>query len=299
MTENPDPQERFEIDWTRAIAGSLAAVASAVLLSTLGAAGTVLGAAIGSLVVTISSAMFAQGLSSSKRTLARKQMAAEKVDSAQAEVLRASRVDDPAAQASHLDQADEHLADAREQLDEAIEMTSSVSLRERVSRLPWKRMALTALTLFVVSLVLITAFELRRRAQRLVHHRRIRLLRRHHHRPGRRRRQPGPSGPADGIHQPERNGGGVRPANPERFALGDSAAVAFRLDGPHRGTDDDSLGDPRADLCADDNALTSRNVPLVEPVLPHHATASAARPATEGPRRHARRHHQSVVTVGS
>ena len=105
-------------------------------------------------------------------------MAAEKVDSAQAEVLRASRVDDPAAQASHLDQADEHLADAREQLEEAIEVASPVSLRERLSRLPWERMALTALALFVVSLVLITAFELRRRAQRLVHHRRIRLRRR-------------------------------------------------------------------------------------------------------------------------
>ena len=187
MTENPDPQERFEIDWTRAVAGSLAAVASAVLLSTLGAAGTILGAAIGSLVVTISSAMFAQGLSSSKRTLARKQMAAEKVDSAQAEVLRASRVDDPAAQASHLDQADEHLADAREQLDEAIQMTSSVSLRERLSRLPWKRMALTALTLFVVSLVLITAFE-------LLAGRSVSSITggsdsgRHHHRAGRRRR---------------------------------------------------------------------------------------------------------------
>ena len=160
MTDDRDGQERFEIDWTRAVAGSLAAVASAVLLSTLGAAGTVLGAAIGSLVVTIGSAMFAQGLSSSKRTLAGKQKAAEKVDSAQAEVLRASRVDDPAAQASHLDQADEHLADAREQLEEAIEVASPVSLRERLSRLPWGRMALTALALFVVSLLLITAFEL-------------------------------------------------------------------------------------------------------------------------------------------
>ena len=90
MTDDPDAAEKIEIDWTRAIAGSMAAVASAVLLSTLGAAGTILGAAIGSLVVTIASAMFAQGLSTRqrKRRQARRQKAAaEKVGNAQAAVL--------------------------------------------------------------------------------------------------------------------------------------------------------------------------------------------------------------------
>src|SRR5262249_54898382 len=50
---------RVEIDWTRTVGGALAAVASAVLLSTLGAAGTILGAALGSIVVTVSGAYFA------------------------------------------------------------------------------------------------------------------------------------------------------------------------------------------------------------------------------------------------
>ena len=173
-------------------------------------------------------------------------------------MLRASRVDDPAAQASHLEQADEHLADAREQLEEAIEVTSPVSLRERLSRLPWKRMVLTALALFVVSLVLITAFE-------LVAGRSVSSI------TGGsdsgdttieqvggalRRRRPGPSRPANGIHQPERDGGGVRAADPERFPVGDSAAIARRLDGTHRVAHDDSLGDTRADFGTDDDALT-------------------------------------------
>src|SRR6187401_577294 len=108
MTDNPDATETVQIDWTRAVAGVLAAVASAVLLSTLGAAGTIIGAAIGSLVVTVGSAWFTKGLSKSRRTLAKRQKdAAEKVGIAQAEVLRAARADDDAAQDSHLDHADE------------------------------------------------------------------------------------------------------------------------------------------------------------------------------------------------
>jgi ABC-type multidrug transport system fused ATPase/permease subunit len=175
MTGDPDAPEKIEIDWTRAIAGAMAAVASAVLLSTLGAAGTILGAAIGSLVVTIASAMFAQGLSTRqrKRRQARRHRAASsKVGSAQAEVLRAMRVDDPAARDSRLEHASEQLADAREELEEELAeenaeeleeasgVTSPLGWRERLTRLRWKRIALTALAVFVMSLVLITAFEL-------------------------------------------------------------------------------------------------------------------------------------------
>ena len=161
MTDDPDAPEKVQIDWIRAVAGALAAVASAVLLSTLGAAGTIIGAAIGSLVVTVGSAWFTQGLSTSRRTLAKRQKgAAEKVGIAQAEVLRAARADDTAAQDSHLDHADERLAEAREELDEAIVATSPVGWRERLSRLPWKHIGLTTLALFVVTLVVITAFEL-------------------------------------------------------------------------------------------------------------------------------------------
>jgi hypothetical protein len=161
MTEEPDATERLEIDWLRAIAGALAAVASAVLLSTLGAAGTLLGAAIGSFVVTVASTMFARGISSSKRTLSKKQKAAaEKVDNAQADVLRAARADDAAAQESHLDHAEEQLGEARAELDEAIVPASPVRWRERLSRLSWKHIGLGTLGLFVVTLVVITAFEL-------------------------------------------------------------------------------------------------------------------------------------------
>ena len=161
MTDDPDATERIQIDWTRAVAGALAAVASAVLLSTLGAAGTIMGAAIGSLVVSVGSAWFAQGLSTSKRTLSKKQKgAAQKVGVAHAEVLRATRADDTAAQESHLDHAEERLEEAQEELDEAITAAAPVSWKERLSQLPWKRVALVTLALFVVTLLVITAFEL-------------------------------------------------------------------------------------------------------------------------------------------
>ena len=156
-----DTAEKVQIDWTRAIAGALAAVASAVLLSTLGAAGTLIGAAIGSLVVSVGSAFFTRGISTSKRTLTKAQKsAAEKVGIAQAEVLRAARADDDAVQNSHLDHADERLTEAREELGEAIVATSPVNWRERISQLPWKHIGLTALVLFGVTLVVITVFEL-------------------------------------------------------------------------------------------------------------------------------------------
>ena len=156
-----DAAEKVQIDWTRAVAGALAAVASAVLLSTLGAAGTIIGAAIGSLVVTVGSAFFTRGISTSKRTLTKAQKsAAEKVGIAQAEVLRAGRTDDTTAQDSHLDHADERLTEAREELGEAIVATSPVSWRERMVQLPWKRIGLTAFALFGVTLVVITLFEL-------------------------------------------------------------------------------------------------------------------------------------------
>ena len=159
MTE--DAPERVQIDWTRAIAGALAAVASALLLSTLGAAGTIIGAAIGSLVVTIGSAMFTRGISTSKTKLTQAQEgAAAKIGIAQAEVLRAGRAEGAEAHDSHLDHADERLAQAREELDEAIVATTPVSWRDRLTGLPWKHIGLTALALFAVSLVVITAFEL-------------------------------------------------------------------------------------------------------------------------------------------
>ena len=153
--------DRVQIDWLRAIAGALAAVASAFLLSTLGAAGTIIGAAIGSIIVTVSSALFTQGLSRSKRSLTHTQATArQKVGLAQAEVLRAGRADDTEAQQSHLEHADEQLAEANQELDDAVAAAAPVSWRSRLAGLPWKRISYTAIALFLAAVLIITIFEL-------------------------------------------------------------------------------------------------------------------------------------------
>jgi hypothetical protein len=162
MTDDQtDAPARLDIDWLRVVAGALAAVASAILLSTLGAAGTIVGAALGSVVVTVSSAYLSQGLATSRHRLARAQAAArDKVGIAQAEVRRAGRADDTRAQDSHLEHADERLAEAHEELDAMADESAPAPWKQRLVALPWKRIALAAAALFVIAILAITAFEL-------------------------------------------------------------------------------------------------------------------------------------------
>lgn len=147
-----------KIDWLKTAAGALAAVTTAVLLSTLGAAGTLIGAALGSVAVTVSSQLYAQGLTRSKRTMAKAQESALlKVGIAQAEVRRAGRrQDETGAVEAHLEAADDRLDQARAELD-VVEPVSGA--RERLLLLPWKKIGLTAAGLFLVALVAIASFE--------------------------------------------------------------------------------------------------------------------------------------------
>jgi hypothetical protein len=166
-----DPRRRLEIDWVKTAAGALAAVSSAVVLSRIGAAGTIIGAALGSVVVTVANAFYSQGLERSRARIAQAHaQAAARVGAAQAEVRRASRrqarggpAANPAAR-SELQHAEEHLADAQRDLDEvsadAAGASGAVPWRDRLAGLPWRRIALLAGALFVVAVVLITAFEL-------------------------------------------------------------------------------------------------------------------------------------------
>jgi hypothetical protein len=169
--EAADSGTRLEIDWLKAAAGALAAVVSAVLLSQLGAAGTLLGAALGSVVVTISSAVFTQGLSNSRRGLAKAQASArQKVGIAEAEMSRAERAEDRAAREGHLAHAGERVSEANRELEAALagvatgageaRYASAVGWRARVAALPWKRIWLVSLAFFVAAVVVITIFEL-------------------------------------------------------------------------------------------------------------------------------------------
>ena len=161
MTE--DERQKLDIDWLKTIGGALAAVSSAVLLSTLGAAGTIIGAALGSVIVTVGGAVYSHGLAQSRARLAEAQtLALRKVGVAQAEVRRASRRqgDDPAVDA-HLAHADEQLDEAKEDLDdEALLEAPDPGGRGRFAGLPWRRISLLAAAVFATALITITAFEL-------------------------------------------------------------------------------------------------------------------------------------------
>jgi hypothetical protein len=160
MTE--DTRTKLELDWLKTIAGALAAVSSAVLLSTLGAAGTIIGAALGSVVATVGSALYSQGLARSGERLAQAQTAAlRKVRIAQADVRRAGRYqgDDPVVDA-HLAHAEERLDEAKEDLGAMADEPAALGWRERLASLPWKRISLLAAGLFAAAVLAITAFEL-------------------------------------------------------------------------------------------------------------------------------------------
>ena len=168
-TSQASPVRRLEIDWVKTVAGALAAVSSAVLLSTLGAAGTIIGAALGSLLVTVGSALYGQGLERSRRRLAQAQSSAvQRVGAAQAEVRRAGRrsARGPAGASarSGLEHAERHLADARRDLDRVSgdrpPPGPPASWRSRLGGLPWRHVALVAAGLFVLAVLLITSFEL-------------------------------------------------------------------------------------------------------------------------------------------
>ena len=175
------PRSRLGLDWSNTLAGALAAVSSAVLLSTLGAAGTLIGAAVGSIAATIGTALYSQGLAKSKEKVAKAQEAAlNKVGIAQADVRRARRRGaGPATAATNLEHAEEQLAEAEADLGEAFddgrdhsddnedevlegfpEDDVKPAWRERLAVLPWKRIAIYAAAAFAVALITIAAFEL-------------------------------------------------------------------------------------------------------------------------------------------
>ncbi|MDQ6522772.1 hypothetical protein RB608_04125 [Nocardioides sp. LHD-245] len=164
MAETDTAERRSRIDWPATFAGAAAAVTVAVLLSTLGAAGTLIGAALGSVIATVSSALYKQGIESSRRRMADVQAAAlQRVNLADQNVRRAARRSDPEAAERELDRAHRHLDAAGEELADELDepgAETTSSGRSRWADLQWKRIALLAAAVFVLSLLVISAVEL-------------------------------------------------------------------------------------------------------------------------------------------
>ncbi|WP_436701624.1 hypothetical protein [Nocardioides sp. BYT-33-1] len=161
MAETDAEERTSRIDWSATFAGAAAAVTVAVLLSTLGAAGTLIGAALGSIIATVSSALYKQGIESSRRRMAEVQAAAlQRVNLADQNVRRAARRADPEAAGRELDRAHRHLDAAGEELGDEPPGPAPATAPSRWADLQWKRIAMLAAAVFVLALLVISAVEL-------------------------------------------------------------------------------------------------------------------------------------------
>jgi hypothetical protein len=156
-----EEKRRIEVNWVQSMAAALAAVTSAVLLSTVGVAGTLIGAALGSLAATIGSAVYAYSIRETKaRVETVSVLAASRIGLANARVRDASEdvaVGAPGAE-EELERAGEELAEARSALED--DERPRVGWRTVLAGLPWKRITVGATGIFLVAMGLILAFEL-------------------------------------------------------------------------------------------------------------------------------------------
>jgi hypothetical protein len=162
--------EKVGINWMQVSGTALAAVSSTVLLSTLGVAGTLIGAAVGSVVASVGGALYSRALASSKQRVAVQASALRRAAQARTQGPQGTSRIDPVVEPvldTH-DPADvpteeAPMADGAGDLppEEASEPEPDALFHAEAGKpLPWKRIALVAGALFVVVLVALTAFEL-------------------------------------------------------------------------------------------------------------------------------------------
>ena len=159
MTEQQ--RERVDINWVQVSGSALAAVTSAVLLSTVGVAGTIIGAAIGSVFATAGSAIYSYSLRISRDRVAAAQAAAlERVTRARSGASGAwadSRAHNGGTTTLQAERAVDELDHAEQQLEQT---APKPSWRDVLAGLRWKRIAAVAGGIFVVAMLVIVSFEL-------------------------------------------------------------------------------------------------------------------------------------------
>lgn len=133
----------LNVNWIPAAGSALGAVTSAVVLSTLGVAGTLIGAALGSLVITVGGSIYSQSIERTKARIGSKVVNAKS--------RSGGREDTPSGAST----PDAHPANATGSGEDPAR-----SGRTGKRRLPWKRILGLAAALFAVTMAVILAFEL-------------------------------------------------------------------------------------------------------------------------------------------
>ncbi|GAB2975126.1 hypothetical protein [Nocardioides montaniterrae] len=137
MSRHPG-ERKGAIDWPLVFAGAGAAVTVAVVLSSLGAAGTLVGAALGSVTATVTTALYKRGIETSHRKAA-----------AQAAALFRAGFAQQAAEAGDV---------AADSVDLMVPAPSPEAPQRWA--LPWGRLLVMAAAVFLFALVTISAVEL-------------------------------------------------------------------------------------------------------------------------------------------
>lgn len=139
-----------EINWLAAAGSALGSVTSAVLLSTLGATGTIIGAGLGTLVITIGGTIYGHYLQRAKTNIettadkVKRHRRGNKNQSQQSDVAPITAQKDP-----------DHATDSARTTDK-----SKPSVKQVLRDISWKRVAWLAAGLFVLTMAIILVFEL-------------------------------------------------------------------------------------------------------------------------------------------
>lgn len=149
IVDSVSEQNRLQINWVNSAGAALGAVSSAVLLSTLGVAGTLIGAALGSLTITVGGAVYSHYLRMTRDRVARRAGSAQRSDRAREPVQAEARV---AAQPEGRRRP--------EDLDHTDRADDGKARGQVLQGLPWKRILGLSAALFGIAMALILAFEL-------------------------------------------------------------------------------------------------------------------------------------------
>ncbi len=153
---------KVEVSWVQVSASALAAVSSAVLLSTVGVAGTLIGAAVGSVIATVGSQVYSHYLRVSRDRVTRAQAAAlQRVAQARASTRTMQSLvrEDKGGAERSAEQATRQLDEAAEQIEGADPAEAGPTWREVLRALPWKRIAAVTAAVFVAVMIAIFVFE--------------------------------------------------------------------------------------------------------------------------------------------
>src|SRR5699024_2479052 len=142
----------FQINWLGASGSALGAVTSAVLLSTLGAAGTLIGAALVNFIITVGSSVYSYSLERANTSL---EKIAEKVKHVGRGNKTVGKNNAPTSATSDRQNVDDPTETTSMQAaGEEPATTEKPAWQETLRNLPWKRIGLLAGGLFLLTMAI-------------------------------------------------------------------------------------------------------------------------------------------------